>query len=239
MTAPVIASVSSSKTGNPSTDITVTFSADGPSTPNANNAPNVGDVYVAHVNSVAALGFNAVLGATAGWTVYKSEEGRVNVAYFVKVMDGTETGATFLASPSDTATGMTCKVARITGAHATPVNASNVGQSRGINVTTYDVLGVTTTVDDCLVLYGVGAQSGAVRTFTSPGALTEQWDFGTDPGDAAMQTTGSKTQAAAGATGTQQFSLSGTATTIGVCIAIAPALVTTRSTNRRLVLGVG
>jgi hypothetical protein len=117
---------------------------------------------------------------------------------------------------------------------ATPINASRVFHEP---ISTADMtpvigtsMGVTTTVDNCLVIYASGADwggQGGTNTFEHPPGFTpiaEVGDHGDNSWDWTSQQVDGKVQATAGPTGVITGSLTGTfnATAWTVVLAIAP-----------------
>lgn len=227
MAAPVIATVSSNKTGNTNTDITVTYASDGPS------GISAGDLLVGEVSACGAnfAGGAPAIATPAGWTLWVSAlgaitpgEGWTRTSVFYRIAQAGDTGVTFTATPNHAALGMTAKVARVTG-HDPSLFAHQSAAAAGVNGTAISAPSVTTTVDDCLILCAVSADGSvtATVTFSPPGTLSEQWDFGADPGGRHnSQTCATKTQAAAGATGAQAFTASESTSLAAVTVAIAP-----------------
>jgi hypothetical protein len=229
MTAPVVASSSSDKAGECLTDITVTFSIDGPSTANANNAPNSGELYIvcaAIVNSSSTPAIALPSGFTLIGENYRNTgttRNGVHVSY--RIMDGSETTIAIAGTPDSVTQGLVAKVLRVTGHNTvTPVNASVV-TTFGSSPRTLSA--VTTTVADCMVFFVSGSGSSNVVTHTW-GTNPEQWDFGSDPagagGSAADSSASKKTQVSAGSSGTDAVTTSAAANISGVTFAIAPAL---------------
>lgn len=94
---------------------------------------------------------------------------------------------------------------------------------------------VTTTVADCLILVLVAEVRANPPTITTPGTLSEQWNFNTDPGEGLTMVGATKVAAVAGATGTETFD----AGDMAITLAIAPALLLAGSASGRTMLGVG
>lgn len=221
MAAPTIAASSIDKTGNTNADLTFTFASDGPS------GIVAGSLCVAHITLNGASTTPAF--ATPGtWNKAQESIGatggnKPGTAVFWRIMDGTETTVTFTATPNATTSGMVGKVLRITGHDpVTPINTSSTTAADTALASSYVLNGVTTTVDDCLVLSLTGSMAASVRTVTPPITVSEIYDFGADPGDAASQAGATETRATAGATGTRTFTISANAFNAGVAIAIAP-----------------
>lgn len=224
MAAPVIASRSSDKTGNTSDGIVFVYSTDGPS------GIVAGELLVAEVSAARAGSPGTVpdIPTPAGWDLWVTGEGVVasaqrntRVSFFRRIAQAGDTGVTFTATPADTGFGMTAKVSRITGADTAAPDAGNAAAT-GVSGTAISAPSVTTPEADCLILCGVGSCTSAVAAWTKPGALTEECNFGTDPGEANNLACGSKVQATAGATGAQEFTSAATGSLAAVTIAIAP-----------------
>lgn len=240
MAAPVIAAVSSNKTGNTLTDITVVYATDGPS------GIAAGNLLVAEVSATSSnfTGGQPAIATPSGWTLWASSLGAQfggaesfsRTSIFYRIAQAGDTGVTFTATPNSANNGMSVKIARITG-HDPTLFAHQSAAATGVTTATIDAPSVTTTVADCLVWCGAG-NGGSNVTFTSPATLTEQWDFGSDPGQQNYQTCGIKTQASAGATGAQTFTATASGSKSAVTVAIAPPAASANS-NRRLKLGVG
>lgn len=233
MTVPVIATEGVDTTGNTNADLTVAVPS----------GTTNGDLLVAVISASAPL--TAVsINTPGGWTLINHSNGsgtgsEVGLAVFRRIASSEPADYLFTATPNAIGNGMTGKMLRITGHDpTTPVNIAGETDNSLVAPS------VTTTVNDCLVLCCVAAVDDAVNTFTPPGTLTEQWDFGTvgGPGTFGNSMAGAtKTQAAAGATGTQTFTATGgpAANTVQT-IAIAPAaVVAARDSDRRLTMGVG
>lgn len=224
MAAPVIAAVSSDKTGNTSTDITVTYAADGPS------GISAGALLVAEVSATnASATVVPTIDTPADWDLWVSGPGpasgssglQTRVSVFTRIAQAGDTGVTFTASPNALTWGMTVKVARISG-HDPTLYAHKFAAAVGVDGTSIDAPAVTTTIADCLIIGCAARARQSVAGWIS-GTWAEQWDFGTDPGSANEQTAASKTQAAAGSTGTNTFTTPTAGSLAAVTVAIAPA----------------
>lgn len=234
---PVVASVSSSKTSNTNTDITVTFSSDGPSTPNPSNAPSVGDLYIA----VATIACFTIGGTPAVATPSNFTPGQLSratsgvehgIITFYKVMDGTETSIALAGTPNLATDGMTGKVVRIAAGTFDPTLISSTTPAQTAANANFSVGGVTTDRDNALVLYFHDAARATVTFNTGPFEMMEFWDFGSDPGDATMSDMQAIIQSPAGATGSKTITHGGGASAGGgVCYAIQPPVSTARHSS--------
>lgn len=87
---------------------------------------------------------------------------------------------------------------------------------------------VTTTVNDCQLLFFGSIRDD--RTFTPPSGMSEQYDvqFGTGPNSGLITTTlADETLGSAGATGTRTATASGADVNIGQLVALVPVVVAT------------
>lgn len=237
--AVALATQSSVQSSATNASCTVTFGTHGPS------GITSGDLLLAWDAATGGTG-DITFGTTpTGWTkeleINDTGGDRIAGALYSKVSDGSESSVVFpaLAASGSAANSRTAIVLRITGQKASGwLDASSttaVDTSTPIVVT-----GVTTTVDNCLVIYLVAGHSTGVRTHTWATA-TEAWDGSADvsTGDASSNTGATLTQATAGATGTASSTASAAQNAVGACIAIAPAVAATGRRARMILTGVG
>lgn len=219
MAAPVIASASSNKTGNPLTDITFTYITDGPS------GLTVGDLQLAQIG-VNGAATDPTIPTPTDWTLVARTLGNdgsnhVGQAIFWRLYNG-QASDVFTATPDSSTVGMTAKMVRITGHDAAnPIN--NVAITPvGSAADPYTIFGVSTLRDECLVFFFYCAASAAGVT-SSFSVGTEQWDFGIDPGNASSLSASSFVKTTAGSTGDETVDLSAAPNrACGFCVAIQP-----------------
>lgn len=225
MAAPVIASSSVDKTGNTLTDLTFTYGADGPS---GIAAGNLLLLIGTCVKATTAATLSAALFTPIRHVQAAAGTNRGTVGAWWKTAGAAETTQNLLSDGNVATDGFVGKMYRITGQHpTTPINASNEIDTATDNAA---IPGVTTTVNECLVFYISGTGSGSTNTWTWDAGVTEDADFGTDPGLSANMTIATKVQAVAGATGNIISTPSGgIANKEGICIAIAPVSVVERT----------
>lgn len=222
MAAPVIAAVSSGVIGDTSNEPTLTYATDGPA-----GLVSGQSGLVAVVCARASTSAPDITAETAGWTRVAQEAvttGQVAaVAVFTKVYGG-EATARFLVSTSNFDHGMTIKILRIEDFDDL---AHQVATTPATSTHPFVINGVTTTIDDCLVIATVVSANNdnQINAFTFD-AGTEQWDFLSNAGSLDVRSAGTAFEkAVAGATGTVTATTtlgSGITTFRGVMLAIAP-----------------
>ena len=107
----------------------------------------------------------------------------------------------------------------ISGAGATPINASAI-QSNGGPSTSVSAPSITTTVPNSLLVFG--GSCSETSTFTQPGGMTEQWDR-TTTGSAAVSTEAATAGfPGPGSTGLRTATVSTACRSAGIQVAIAP-----------------
>lgn len=159
----------------------------------------------------------------------------VRASAFLRKLAAGDTGITVASTDANAAQDIVGYCDRITGQHPTaPENVS--APSVGLTSNVISVLGVTTTVDDCLTYYVAGGDEQNTHTWQA--GVNEHKDFGGGTNGNARVMVATKVQAAAGATGTHTCTkdTGGGGLLVGLSFAIAPALATGKS--RRLLLGV-
>ena len=210
MTLPVIVSTA-----------TTTGSAD-PIVANLPSGIVSGDLLVMMVGT--ASGNTDLFGGDGGqgnWTIHTAwDASSMGYALLYKIADGTE-GATHSFNVSATAT-FTVFVARITGANrANPLR--EFLHSATTSTSSFAVAGVTTTVDDSLVLYFAAANDEDSAPYSVSGTgWTEEGDLDPSPSTGISGTYGSRDMVSAGASGTATVAFTTTANAAGFQIAIAP-----------------
>ncbi len=145
------------------------------------------------------------------------------LAIYWRIQDGTESWPeTFSATRSNERGGV---MLRITGVNTSaPINASLA--SAAAQASSYNILGVTTDIDDCLILYGFTLDGGDGAPFGVTGTGWSEFQEIVN-GTATNQSSGCMGQrdlASQGSAGTAAISFAGGADgCIGAQIAIAPA----------------
>lgn len=218
---------SATKLGNTNADITNTFSADGPTTPNASNAPSPGDLYIVAVEaSVFTAGttpaFATPTGFTVGPTSIAASGLRNGLATFWKIMDGTETSIAITATPNSANAGMVAVILRFMAGTFDTTLLSQATAAQTATANTISIAGLTTSMKEAYVLYIHGSASASSKTSAPPSDVSEYIDVTTDPGDAADLSIGAMIQLVPGATGAKVFTVAagGLALNSGVCIAL-------------------
>ncbi len=215
MTAPVIATEGVDTTGNTLSDLTLAVPS---GTVN-------GELLIA---VIASAGKAADNDTHASWTLINKT--RINLddvgsdvalSLFRRIAASEPADYAFTSPVDLSSAGMTGKMLRITGHDpTTPINAAGESAEDTDSTTAPSVL---TTVANCLVVCVVATTSTSIQTATTPGTLTEEWDFGGDPGQASSQVGATKIQAAIGNTGAEAFTIAGSSVAQTIAIAPAPA----------------
>lgn len=164
-----------------------------------------GDLLIAHI--IAYLGTDIT--PPSGWaTLEEVDYGSSLRGVYYLIAGGSEPSEyvwDITVSASDRACGA---IARISGADTTtPVNVYGYNQYTGDSETDQSP-SVTTTVNDCLLLLVAGLGYGG-SSYTVPASSTEQW-FVASGASIVGSVGATDSQASAGATGTKQWSISGT-----------------------------
>jgi hypothetical protein len=156
----------------------------------------------------------------AGWTKHAAVQAQ-NTSYVIlyKIADGTETDVTVTNNFAD----QLGWYIRVSGANATPIDAYAFSQT--VTGPTHVITAITTTVDNCLAIYGLSHDGGDGLPFSVAGAgWTEEAEgqAGTAIGDASA-CWGTKEQASAGSTGNATVTASVSNGSSSYQLAIAPA----------------
>jgi hypothetical protein len=160
----------------------------------------------------------------AGWTLiqeaYFDYQYGVMVGVYYRIAGGSEPSSwNWTISPSDQWLTVLLRISGHDGAD--PINAS-AQTSPSASTDQPPAPSVTTTVDDCLILYVAGMDKDCTP-FTPPSGCAEVWDF-VSSGEV-CSSGATKTQASAGATGEGVFTatISPNENWATVTVAIAPA----------------
>lgn len=184
-----------------------------------------GDLLVAAFASGSLVTHSA-----SGWTSIRSDSfngGNNRASLWWRTHDGS---ASYNFTTS-VASFVTLDIGRITGAHATPIDAQDKADSA-------TAPSITTTVADTLLLAFVSTANDGDGLWSPPANYTERWDAGTTSGGI-NHAMASKDQAAIGASGTAAFSGSPSGTPVAQHVAIAPALDVGGIASRRMMKGIG
>lgn len=206
MAAPVVASAQHSS-GNGSTSITVT----------APSGVADGDLLVVFIGINSSISISA---APSGWTLQESRSnGAVGLAVSVYTKIASSEGASWTWTASASAN-YAAHALRVTGHDASTfynIDGSQANTSASTSVTAPTI---TTTEDDCLLLYC--GYIKAATTFTAPSGMTEVLDGQSGSSNRTMETA-SETFATAGATGTRAATAGTSDVSIAVLLALAPS----------------
>lgn len=236
MTVPSVAASSADSTGNTNGELTI-------SNP---SGTILGSLLVLLATQYNA-GADPVFGTITDWTkevecIETSGSDRSGSALYWRYADGVATNVTTVTSPNNNAFGLCGKVLRIADAHASaPMHKKQASTGAAISAgSPFTLVGLTTTVADCLILGLVGTSGASTLTATWSAGITEQGDFGTDPGGASSLTWATATQASAGAFANKTVTPSGSGHGSGVMVAIqGPPAPSATEAQRRAVMGVG
>lgn len=156
-----------------------------------------------------------------GWTQIDNEPGtNINAANFRKEAAGGDSNPSFIMSSTCPACGQSIAITTGTWDTTTPINAHSILENAAVAICT--ATGITTTVDDCLLIY-FAASTGA-NTFTPPAGMTEQQEsVSNEPGNNCAGELATESFPTAGATGDRVATISAAARNIGALMAIAPA----------------
>lgn len=185
-----------------------------------------GDLLYAMVAACRVAGSSVTITPPAGWTLVDTAEvteggsRRINHRTYRRIASSEPASYTWTGDGSST-NSLIGKMFRITGHHpTTPINGSDDNLGTGTSVSGGPV---TTTVNDCLLIASAATAHNNTFTFTPPSGMSEEFDFGYDPGAATSMTGATVTQAVAGSTGVKAFTISGSPDSSGgILVAIAP-----------------
>ena len=168
----------------------------------------------------ADAGFDIYTTTPSGWTkLIGYGANSTTFAVFYKVATGSESDVTFTSTSSGEKIGWYLV---ISGNNATPIDVS--GTSTNGSSFTHAITEVTTTVDNCLVIYVLSFDGNDGNPFSVSGtgwSESDEQSAGTGAGTDACW--GTKEQATAGLTGNATVGSSGSDGSAHAQIAIAPA----------------
>ena len=107
----------------------------------------------------------------------------------------------------------------VSGAGASPINASG-SQSNGGQSLSVSAPSITTTAPNALLVFGGACNN--TSSFTAPAGMSEQWDRATTGSAAVATETAAAGFANPGATGTRTATASGPCRSVGIHVAVSP-----------------
>lgn len=163
-----------------------------------------------------------------GWTSQENEPGsNINLAVYTKVAVGGDSNPLFVLSSSTSAVGQSIAITTATYNTATPINDSAIIEN-GSSVSCTSP-SITTTVDECLLLFWGGAV-GAVSWAPDAAMAELQESASNEPGNNCSGQLCSESFLIAGATGTRTSTLGSAQRNIACLLAIAPVAATPPAT---------
>src|SRR5690606_17083257 len=193
-----------------SADVTVTAPA----------TVQAGDLLLAHV-AFDGRDMPAITSVPAGWTLIADDDDGNTVygGWWYRIAQAGDASASWVFIGNGNSEEWIAHCVRVTGHHPSiPINAYAVSPHSGMSSGPWISPAVTTTVDDCLIIYSL-ARDGGSHSHTPPPGCVEIFD---GVSSASGGTAATKVQATAGDTGSGEFGSATSEQWVAITIAIAP-----------------